>query len=191
MYLTTKSKGPRTLSAAAAHSWSRGALDRARRAVSTNLSIVRDRHQRTCAAIGHRPSRSLPALGLPRRLALAMRNPRYCTGDVLGRQDEIHKPAGDRALGHVRLPRCVGLLRNGDAANVLDSTERRCPIAVITGDNDSDQFAVPVLGQGTQKDCDDIRPPSRLLYWLQMKFVIRDVQIAARRDYENAIGAYC
>jgi len=32
------------------------------------------------------------------------------------------------------------------------------PVAVIAGDNDSDEFAVPVLGNGAQKNGDDVRP---------------------------------
>jgi len=59
--------------------------------------------------------------------------------------------------GHIRLGGCLKLLRNGDAARFVYAAQRRRPVAVIAGDNDRDEFAVPVLGNGVQKNGDDVR----------------------------------
>ena len=58
----------------------------------------------------------------------------------------------------MRLAGRVGLLRDGNAAHFFYAAQRRCPIAIIARDNDSDKFSAPVLGEGTQKDGNDVGP---------------------------------
>jgi hypothetical protein len=53
---------------------------------------------------------------------------------------------------------CLKLLRNGNAACFLDAAKRRRAVAIITGDNDRDNLAGPILGEGTQENRDDVWP---------------------------------
>ena len=78
-------------------------------------------------------------------------NSHNLSSNILRRKNKIDTFAFDCALGRVRLPRCVELLGHGDAPNFFYASQTCCPIAIISGDNNSDQFAAPVLGEGTQK----------------------------------------
>jgi len=78
--------------------------------------------------------------------------------DILRRKYKIYTPAFDCALRHIRLHSCVKLLRDGNPAHFSYATQCRCPIAIIARDNDSDQFAVPVAGEGTQKNRNHVGP---------------------------------
>ena len=74
-----------------------------------------------------------------------MRNSHNFLGDILRGKNKIYTPACDCALRHIRLPGCVGLLRDGNPAHFFYAAQRRCPIAIIARDNHSDKFTVPVL----------------------------------------------
>jgi hypothetical protein len=66
-----------------------------------------------------------------------MGNAYYFLSDVLGGQNKIDISARYRALGHIRMPcRLQLLLRDGDAPHILYAAQRRCPVAVIAGDDD-------------------------------------------------------
>ena len=58
----------------------------------------------------------------------------------------------------------------------------------IARDNDRDQFAVPVVSEGFQKNRDDIGPPTRLGDRLQSEFAVEHVQIPLRWDNEHMVG---
>ena len=74
-----------------------------------------------------------------------MRNADNFLSDILRRKNKVYTSARYRASRHIWLPGCVELLRDGDAPHFLYAAQRRCPIAIIAGDNDSDEFAAPVL----------------------------------------------
>ena len=77
-----------------------------------------------------------------------MRDAYNFLSDILRRKNKIYTPACYCARGHVWLPGRVELLRDGNASHFFYAAQRRCPITIITGDNDSDKFAVPVLRSG-------------------------------------------
>jgi hypothetical protein len=52
--------------------------------------------------------------------------------------------------GHTWLDRHIKLLRDGNAPNFFDAAQRCRPITVATRDDDSDEFAAPVLRKETQ-----------------------------------------
>ena len=115
-------------------------------------------------------------------------NPRNFLGDILGRKHKINASAGDRALRHIRLPGGIQFLRDGNATGLFDAAQRGSPIPIIARDNDRNQFAVPVVGEGSQKNRDDIGPPTRLGDRLQSEFAVEYVQISLRWDNENMVG---
>ena len=51
-----------------------------------------------------------------------------------------------------------------NTADLLDAAQRRRSVSIQTGDNDSDQFSVPVLHEGTQENRNHVRPSSGLRY---------------------------
>ena len=109
---------------------------------------------------------------------LGMRNFYNLFSNLFRRKNEINAPAGNCALGHVRLRGGIQLLRDRDSACFLDAAQRRRSIAIIAGDNDSDQFAVPVLRQRPQKNRNHVGPSPGLRYRLKTEFSIKNVQIA-------------
>ena len=66
-------------------------------------------------------------------------------GDIFRCKDQVDAAAGNCTLGHVWLCGRVEFLRDGNAARFFDSAQCRRPIAIIAGDNNRDQLAVPVL----------------------------------------------
>jgi hypothetical protein len=82
----------------------------------------------------------------------------------------------------------LGFLRDSHAANVSYFAKSGRPVAIITRDDDSDQLALPVLRQGSQKNRDDVRPSPRFGYSMKAKLAIENVQITLRRDDEHPIG---
>src|SRR5450759_688706 len=66
--------------------------------------------------------------------------------DLFGREDEVDTAARNGRSGHVGMRGCLGQLRDSDAPDVADATQRVRPIAVVAGDDDGDQLAVPVGG---------------------------------------------
>src|ERR1700677_1437005 len=91
-----------------------------------------------------------------------VRNSHNFMRDILRRKYKIYAPTFDCALRHIRLHGCVEFLRDGNPANFFYAAQCRCPVAIITRDNDSDQFTVPVLREGTQKNRDHVGPSPRL-----------------------------
>jgi hypothetical protein len=81
-----------------------------------------------------------------RRLGFRVRNSYYFLSNFLRRKNKIYTPAGYCALGHIWLPGCFELLRDRNSPHFPYAAQRRCPIAIIARDNDSNDLAVPVLG---------------------------------------------
>ena len=91
-------------------------------------------------------------------LGIALGNSHNLLSDVLRRKNEIDAPACYGAPGHIRVGGSLRLLCNGDAPNFPYAAQRRCPVAIVAGDDDGDKFAVPMLRQRAKKDCDYVRP---------------------------------
>ena len=125
------------------------------------LLTVRKGLEKWSALLASRSSGGESGTALRRR-GVSLRNSHNFSRDILGGKDKIDAPGRYRAFGHIRLRGCLKLLCNGDAARFLYAAQRRCAVAVIAGDNDRDQFAVPVQGKGVQKNGDDVRPSPRL-----------------------------
>jgi hypothetical protein len=77
-------------------------------------------------------------------------------------REQIDAPGRYRALGHISLRGSLKFLRNDNAARFLYPAQRRCPVAVIAGNNYGDKFAIPMLRQGSQENSDAVRPSPRL-----------------------------
>src|ERR1700676_363997 len=77
-------------------------------------------------------------------LGVLVRNPYYFFSDILRRKDEIYTSACDCTLWHIWLLGCFKLLRDGNASHFFYAAQRCRPIAIISGDNDSDKLSVPV-----------------------------------------------
>ena len=101
---------------------------------------------------------------------------------------KIYKPTCDRTLRHVRLAGTVGLLRYGNASRFFDTAQRGRAIAVVSRNDHGDDFAVPMLSKGTQKNRNYVWPASGFRYWRQTEFAVENVQITLRRYDEDMVG---
>jgi hypothetical protein len=78
--------------------------------------------------------------------------------NIFWRQDKINAPGINGALGHVGLGGGTEFLRDGDAAYLPDAAQCCRPVPIVVRDNHRNQFAVPIIGQRSQKNRDHIRP---------------------------------
>ena len=107
--------------------------------------------------------------------------------NFLWRKYEIDAAAIDCALRHVWLNGRIELLGDRDATNILDAAKGCGSISIVARNDDRNELTRPVLGQGTQKDGDNIGPPVRLRNRLQAKLAIEDVEVPACRNDEHVI----
>ncbi len=78
-------------------------------------------------------------------LLIRVGNSHYFQSDILRGKNKIYTSACYGALRHIWLHGCVGLLGNRNGPHFFYAAQCCCPNVIITRDNNSDKFAVPVL----------------------------------------------
>ena len=89
---------------------------------------------------------------------IRLRDSYYFFGDFFRRKNKINTPACDSTLRHIGLSGCIRFLRDRYPSDFLYSAQRFRTIAVISGYNDGNDFAPPVLCDGAQKYRNDVGP---------------------------------
>jgi len=74
--------------------------------------------------------------------------------NAVGRQDEVHAAAVDRAVRHARVLRGILLLGERDAANGLDLAQAQGAVGPGAGEHDRDGLGLLVLGQRPEQVID-------------------------------------
>ncbi len=108
-------------------------------------------------------------------------------GDFLRRQDEVHAPSGDGAVGHALLLRGV-VLGEGDPALRLDFFAAGGPITGGPRENDPDGPVALLDGQAAEELINRTEPPVRLAPGEEAQASVAEFDPRARRNHVHVVG---
>jgi hypothetical protein len=114
-------------------------------------------------------------------------DPRQFGGDSRGRQNKINGSSRDRARGHSRPSRCFRVLRERDAAFLLDGLQAHRPVRSATGEKNAYGRGLPRTCQGGKEFVDGMVGNRGALPRNQLQSAARDDHAVIGRNHVYAV----
>jgi len=109
-------------------------------------------------------------------------------GDLSGAKYKIHAPCFDRAARHARKARLRGLLRESDAAFVLDGLYPERSVGIAAGENHPDGGIAPVGRERFEQRIGRHVPRGRARAYGEMKVLLAHREGGIRRNHVDMIA---